>query len=70
MDDAARSLAQTLVGRSVARARALVDEAAEQSGLRLSIRFNHIESPVTAEYVYGRISASVRDEIVIAATAG
>ena len=54
MDEAVRVLAPTLVGRSVAEARALVEAEAERTGLNLSIRF--AAHAATTEHVYGRAS--------------
>lgn len=65
---AATALAPTLIGHTVRAAQALVDEAADDLGGHLSIRFTTGRS--STEYCYGRITARVSDGVVVAAEAG
>lgn len=67
-ESAAKNVAPTLVGITVATARAQVEQEAKQRGLRLWIEFHAATGlPQTRDRAYGRIRAGARDGVVMTA---
>lgn len=60
----AEALAPELAGLSRAEAQARADEQ------RLHVRFVPEGRPMTTEYVFGRLTALVRDDVVVHVTVG